>query len=309
MTGQIPAEPIKATNLHEWAWRTYHQLDRRGDIWRGDPGLADLSALIWPPLDDPIFVVGAPRSGTSFLGYAIGEMPGISYHHEPIATKNATRYVHHGEWPDWWARLFFKSVYRWLLRLTGEAGQRFAEKTPRNSLLVPFLADTFPDAKFIHIIRDGRDATVSLSRKPWLEEESDPEASDYPLPRGPWPRAWVEPDRRDEFRQTNDLHRCIWAWRSHVEHAINAGRSLSEDRYVEIRYEAMPTDPEGVAERLVDFIGEDDQSRQALARELSEAHDTSIGQWRKAFTDEDREIVEQEAGDLLAELGYGWAED
>lgn len=306
MTEQTPAEPIKLTNLHEWAWRTYHQLQDRGDLWRGDPGIRDVLSLARPSLRDPIFVVGAPRSGTSFLGFAIGEVPGVSYHHEPIATKNAVRYVHHDRWTTWWARRFYKTVYRWLLRFTGEAGLRFAEKTPRNSLIIPFLAETFADARFVHIIRDGRDATVSLASKPWLSEGGTPESEQYPLPRGPYPRCWVEPERREEFRKTSDVHRCIWSWRSHVEHARRAGASLPPNRYLEIRYEDMPKQPDGIAEQLSMFLEFDETSERVLSRELASAHAGSIGRWRDAFTDEDRDVIEREAGDLLGELDYTW---
>lgn len=300
------AEPIELTNLHEWAWRTHHQLDRRGDVCRGDPGLRDLPALLWPSLEDPIFVVGAPRSGTSFLGYAIGALPGISYQHEPTATKSAVRYVHEGEWSMRFARLYFKTVYRWLLRLTGEAGQRFAEKTPRNCLIVPFLAETFPDARFVHIIRDGRDAAVSLSRKPWLQKGSDPEADSYVFPRGPYPRSWVEKHRRQEFRDTDDVHRCIWAWRSHVENARDGARHLDPDRYTEIRYEDLPTSHGEVAEHLADFLDLGPDARDALEEELSQAHGDSIGQWRDTFDEGERRTIEAEAGELLEELGYEW---
>jgi hypothetical protein len=45
------------------------------------------------------------------------------------------------------------------------------DKSPRNSLKIPFLLEVFPSAKFIHIIRDGRDAVLSIHRE-WIRRDS-----------------------------------------------------------------------------------------------------------------------------------------
>ena len=115
-----------------------------------------------------MFVIGAARSGTTFLGDCVGHLPEISYHHEPPATKAAGRHVYEGLWSYRRSRFFFRSVYAWLLRVELDGDLRFCDKTPTNALLIPFLARAFPDAQFIHIIRDGRDASASLYKQPWL---------------------------------------------------------------------------------------------------------------------------------------------
>ena len=53
-----------------------------------------------PRLHRPVFIIGAPRSGTTFLGSSIGRMPEISYHLEPRLTKAAARCVYDGSWSE-----------------------------------------------------------------------------------------------------------------------------------------------------------------------------------------------------------------
>ena len=185
-------------------------------------------STLYPRLDRPVFIVGAPRSGPTFLGQCIAALPEISYHFEPVATKAATRYVFEGRWGFARSRLVFRSVYRLLLQLYGEGDLRFSEKTPQNCFVIEFLARAFPDATFVHIVRDGRDAALSYSKKPWLLARSagrgSREAGGYL--NGPHARFWVEPDRRAEFESTTDFHPCIWAWRLHMESALRQTAEL-----------------------------------------------------------------------------------
>jgi len=258
-------------------------------------------------LKRPIFVIGAPRSGTSFLGKSLGALPEISYHHEPIATKTASRYVFEGLWPFEEAQAFYRQVYRWLMRIHLDGHLRFAEKTPRNCFIVPFLLHAFPDAQFIHIIRDGRDAALSLSKQPWLQSSlagSDKwEPGGYPY--GPYPRFWVEVERRKEFETTSDIHRCIWSWKRHVESALDAAMLLADDQYIELRYEDVAANPEKEAKRLIAHLGisKDDSIRKFL-QAIYSADSNLIGRWKKELSKQQISEIKSEAGSLLNKLGY-----
>jgi hypothetical protein len=215
----------------------------------------------------------------------------VSYHFEPIATKAAARYVFDASWGERRARAFYRSTYGWLLRQHLDADLRFVEKTPQNSFVVPFLARAFPEAQFVHIIRDGRDVALSYSKEPWLQAASL--GSDRWEPGGyrwgPYARFWVERERVDEFESTSDLHRCIWAWRRFTEAALAAGADLSSARYLELRYEDVVTEPGAAAEPLLEFLGEYGQDAQtALQRALSGARPASVGRWRNELTTEMR---------------------
>ncbi len=264
-----------------------------------------LVASSWPSLRRPIFVLGAPRSGTTFLGACLGELPQVSYHFEPVATKAAARCVYEGTWGRRRSAFFFREVYRWLLRLHGDGDLRFAEKTPQNCFILEFLAEVFPDSQFVHIVRDGRDAAISYRREPWLQANAA--ASGVREPGGylfgPYARFWVEPYRVAEFESTSDLHRCIWGWRRFTEEALGASRGLPASRYHEIRYEDLVRDPRATGRGVLDFLGIDgdvDASMRAFVR----ARTDSVGRWADELSEAEMGVIEREAGPLLRRLGY-----
>lgn len=299
--------PITILNLRRWLART-DQVDdaerARGGIGTGSaPGESRGPAS----LARPLFVIGAPRSGTSLLGDLVGQLPEFSYHYEPPITKAAARYVFEGRWSPWFAARFYRWVYRRLMRRVGESDRRFAEKTPQNCFIAQFLARTFPDASFLHIVRDGRDAAVSYAQKPWLTERGrksgQRETGGYPF--GPFARFWVEPDRRDEFESTSDLDRCLWAWRRHVEAALAAEREIEASRWLEVRYEDLVRDPTRIGERVLDFLGiAAAASRRKLLDALSRVKRDSVGRAARELDAASLEVVERQAGPLLRRLGY-----
>jgi hypothetical protein len=266
-----------------------------------------LAASIFPTLERPLFIVGAARSGTTFLGDCIARLPELSYHHEPPATKAAGRYVYEGLWSERRARWFYRTVYRWLIRTELEGGLRFTEKTPTNSLIIPFLERAFPDAQFLHIIRDGRDAAASHMDKPWLRADAAGTGNREPggYPHGPWAPFWVEPERRDEFAATSDAHRMIWSWRRYVEAALRDGPPLGPERYMELRYETLVTEPRTSAERVLEFLGiTRPKSRDAFIAAVERADAGSVGSWRRKFSPDEIAQIEADSGELLRSLGY-----
>jgi hypothetical protein len=266
-----------------------------------------VTSSIYSRLKRPVFVVGAARSGTSFLGDSIGRISEISYHREPPATKAAGRYVYQNLWSYRRSRLFFSSIYRMLLWMEKDGDLRFSEKTPTNVFLIPFLARTFPDSQFIHIIRDGRDAASSHMRKPWLRAEDAFSGEREPggYLNGPWPKFWVEPERRDEFLRTSDARRMAWAWRRYTEAGQAQADVLGPERYHELRYENLVRDPDAEGEMILDFLGIDSaKSRVAFLAATQRADDSSVGTWRNTFYRSELADIQVEAGDLLSQLGY-----
>ena len=301
--------PITPLNLPLWAARTYAGDRRpRSPLRRRRPlSLGRVARSLRPDLRRPVFVIGADRSGTTFLGDSLAALPELSYHHEPAVIKAAARYVHEGRWSVRRSRALFRLVYGWLMRVRLEGDLRLAEKTPSNSFIVNFLAQCFPDAVFVHIVRDGRDAARSHLQQPWLLAAAlaggrrEPGGYRY----GPDARFWVEPDRRREFETTSDLHRCIWSWRRYTEAALDGSTSLPAGHYHELRYEALVTGPAAEGARLLDFLGIDaSDSRALLQQALARADPAGVGAWRTTFDSTDLAVIEREAGDLLRRLGY-----
>jgi hypothetical protein len=303
--------PLDWRSLPGWIART-RQVDDRSYARRRRPWtLRRWWGVLRPDLSRPVFVVGAPRSGTSFLGEACAALPELSYHYEPPLIKAAARVAAEGAWSERRLRRLHRSTYAWLLRRHGDGDLGLAEKTPHNCFQVDRLARWFPDARFVHILRDGRDAALSHRATGWLSAASarsrKRESGGYPL--GPAARFWVERERRAEFEATSDLHRCIWAWRRHVESALEKLAALPPGRRLEIRYERLTAHPALETERLLDFLEIESPDSRARARaHLAGADPARVGVWRRALATEEREMVEAETGGLLAKLGYAWEE-
>jgi hypothetical protein len=275
---------------------------------RRDPALRRRPTVqaLDPRLHRPIFIIGAPRSGTTFLGSCIGRMPEVSYHFEPRLTKAAARCVHDGSWSQRRCAGVFRVSYAALLLAALDGGRRFAEKNPENSFAVPFLADVLPDAQFVHIVRDGRDAAVSHAEKPWLADAPvDSRRRGRDGQRwGPYPRWWVERDRYAEFTEVPAIVRSAWCWRRFTEAALEGLATLPAERRVEVRYESVVADPGNAADLLAGFLGTSPAGHEALRSGLARARSDSVGRWRKVLGEREIVGVDREIGSLLTRLGY-----
>jgi hypothetical protein len=259
-----------------------------------------------PRLHRPVFIVGAPRSGTTFLGSCLARLPEVSYHAEPRLTKAAAQHVYEGAWSERYGAAVFRISYRALLLATLEGGRRFAEKNPENSFLVPFLAAALPSAQFVHIVRDGRDAAVSHAEQPWLAAASagSGRVGHARQAFGPYARWWVEDNRREEFAAVSDIVRTAWCWRRFTEAALDGLATLPSERVTEVRYEDVVTEPMTAAKALADFLGTSPAGLEALRGGLAKARPDSVGRWRKALNGDQIIEVEREIQPLLGRLGY-----
>jgi protein-tyrosine sulfotransferase len=183
-----------------------------------------------------------------------------------------------------------------LVRRLGLVGHlRGVEQTPETSFVLGAALRAYPAARAVHIVRDGRDVVCSLLERGWLAASREG-SDDAGLAYGAHARFWVEPDRVEEFRTASEARRAAWAWRRYV----SAARAAPE-RILEIRYEELVSEPLKVAEQLADFL---ELPPDPLANSLSKAFDRSVGRWKKDLTPSQVRDVEEEAGDLLRELGY-----
>jgi Sulfotransferase family len=148
----------------------------------------------------PVFVVGCPRSGTTLLRLMLDAHPDLSIppesHFIPLVWRVRDRYETSGGFDgEKMARDVFRGIrFRdWSLpesEVLDELGrvapsdlagsiacffcayagrngkERWGDKTPGYSMELPLLASLFPDARFVHLIRDGRDVALSLMEVP-----------------------------------------------------------------------------------------------------------------------------------------------
>lgn len=245
-------------------------------------------------LDDRlVFVVGSPRSGTTFLAGAIGSLPGFVDLGEVAPVKAAVPELSALE-PEEAARRLRRILA--VARRVGLVGSvRGVEQTPELAHLVSVIPLAYPQATVLHIVRDGRDVVCSLLEKPWLRPEQA-KADDAGIAYGSYARFWVEPERREEFERVSDARRAAWAWRRYV----TAARSM-QPAALELRYEQLATDPSSVAHELAEHLQAPESQ---LAAALGRAHGASVGRYRDDLSADQLEDVLAEAGDLLRDLGY-----
>jgi hypothetical protein len=255
---------------------------------------APLSRRRFGALDDRfVFVVGSPRSGTTFLGRSLGSLPGFIDLGEVAPFKAAIPGLSRlgtAEGAPGVRRVLTRA------RRLGLVGSlRPVEQTPETAFVLAAALQAFPDARVVHALRDGRDVASSLLERGWLRAGRGG-GDDAGLPFGPDARFWVEPERQEEFAGVSDARRAAWAWRRYVDAVRSAPVPV-----VEIRYERLAADPASVAAELAAAL---EVPERPLAAALLHAHDASVGRHARDLEGPDLADVLAEAGDLLRELGY-----
>jgi hypothetical protein len=232
-----------------------------------------------------VFVVGCPRSGTTFVGRAIGGLPGFVDFGEVTPWKRAL--------PAGPSAEELRTILERIRRIGLAWGLRGVEQTPETAHVLSTALEAYPQALSVHVVRDGRDVVCSLLERGWLNTEREGR-DDARLAYGAVPRFWVEQERHQEFAEVSDARRCAWAWRRYVEAVRAAGAG---DRLLEIRYESLAS----VADQLAEFLGADVP---ATHRAMDGFRDSSIGRWRRDLTPEQIADIDAEAGPRHAALGY-----
>ena len=240
-----------------------------------------------------VFVVGSPRSGTSFTAAAIGALRHfVDLGEVPLLKAAIPDLV---ELPEDEQASEIRHVLQRVRSLGLVRKLRGVEQTPETGFVLGAALRAFPSATAVHVVRDGRDVVCSLLERGWLSAKRSGESDDAKLSYGVHPRFWVEPERREEFTRGSDARRAAWAWRRYV----TAARAMPE-RTVQLRYEELADDL-GATTALAHALG---VGADELAESFSAAHSGSVGRWRRDLTAEQLADVEDEAGALLAELGY-----
>jgi hypothetical protein len=252
-----------------------------------------IRALVAPLSERMVFVVGCPRSGTTFLARSIGTCPGFLDLGEVPPLKAALANLASLEPAVAGPRI--RRILAVTRRLGLVGSLRAVEQTPEAVFAARALKVAFPEAQVVHIVRDGRDVVCSLLERGWLSSGRSG-ADDAGMAFGPRARFWVEPERQAEFEAASDARRAAWAWRRYVEAGVAVADSVHE-----VRYEQLVTAPAEVAGTLSRVI---DAPEAALRTAFSAAHDDSIGRYRRQLTAPQLAEVEAEADTLLGALGY-----
>jgi uncharacterized membrane protein YkvA (DUF1232 family) len=276
-----------------------------------------------------VVVGGAARSGTTMLRTVLGRHPQVASGPETtVLLRRITAPRHLGprlrrdaaEIEQWQFESqsqieFVEHFHRAALRESGRSV--WVEKTPANVFRFGFVKRHFPNARLVHIVRDGRDAACSLRCQPWAKIAGD-------VPR----------DSPEAAR------RCGMMWAASVRAGI---RHRGHPRYFELRYEELVARPAETLLPLLTFLdlpwderllatdmslprpsplaAYSDDFRDAVQLSLERdarvaSHsifDVSVGRWRRDLSPEDIEALAPVVGNLLIALGYEhdhrWASD
>lgn len=210
----------------------------------------------------PIIILGAPRSGTTILGEILSQHSNLHYMIEP----NLMWHRYAGSASDYFdmrivGRAIKPTRRQFEAELSKSGKARLLEKTPQNCLRVPFVHSVFPNAKFIHIIRNGLESSLSIA-KYWqsnthgfrgvrlsqrLKEVSIRQIPRYGiqfvkrvLPASDTPRVFwgpVLPGMPALVKAYNIHEVAALQWRECVEKAAVYGRAMPADQYMELRLE------------------------------------------------------------------------
>lgn len=167
----------------------------------------------------------------------------------------------------------------------------FVEKTPSHAFYAYQILTSYPEAKIIEVIRDGRDVCVSLEMQAKIE-------------------SWAPKERKDQ----------ITTWKKYIEKGLEL-RSNQElaKRILPVRYEKLKENPKKEIESMFKFVSID--SSPGLVARIAWATDSKnvkktrpsrnirkgiVGDWKNHFTDNDIKLFKEMANDLLVKLGYKW---
>lgn len=174
-----------------------------------------------------------------------------------------------------------------LLRSGG--GSVLLTKRTANNRRLHWLRDAFPDARFINLMRDGRDVAYSLSQVKW-----------WPL-HSVW---WAGKKPQDlQAEGWDPLQICARNWVEDVTSVEKGLSGLDPERRLDLRYEDLVQDCEGILDRVWDFMGlEKSPSLDRAVKALGLREQSP--KWAKRWSSDQIATVLQEQGALLAQQGY-----
>jgi uncharacterized protein (TIGR03032 family) len=233
------------------------------------PPVAPAAPVVGPArITRPVIIVSSPRSGSSLLFETLARSPDLftvgGESHQIIEAIPGLRPAAHG-WhsnrldesdatPDH-ARALHAGFLAQLRDRDGRAPVgpvRMLEKTPKNSLRVPFLQRVFPDAVFVYLYRDPRE-TISSMLDAWRSGRFVM-YPDLPGWEGlPWSLLLV-PGWRDLIgKPLAEVVTTQWATATSI--LLDDLEALDPDRWCVTSYDRLVTDPQAEMERLCAFAG------------------------------------------------------
>mgnify|MGYP001827466688 CR=1 FL=1 len=233
-------------------------------------------------IEKPIFIIGCNRSGTTLLFRNLSEHPDlwslyvesqVVFHSQfPVDPLDGERVsgpvepsaqsaIRKGLYQQAHNKEAFQDrpilgqvpprfVQRPLNRLYKPPVIRLVEKTPANSLRIPLLVETFPDAHFIYVVRRG-EAVVSSLMEGWKLWNRSPAGEPFSF------RKWhyLTPPGWQEYTEEPLESICAFQWIESNRFAHQDLEALASSRYLLVRHEDLVEDPASEYGRIMRFCG------------------------------------------------------
>ncbi len=260
----------------------------------------------------PFFNVSSVRSGTAMLHKALASAGDVDMYHEymvhivqPLAVRRYQGLASAEE-----ARAVLESTHK--AAALYSTARHWGDSSNKLSLLIPELAALMPDAKFVHLVRDGRKVAGSYFRK--LGDECYDDRSTAILQafldgKAPAPppekKYWWPIPLGAEFRGFNQFERIAWHW-TEINRVIAASLSaLPEPRKHFVRLEDLYQNPNAVSD-LFHFLNLSyrDEHFAMFAR----PHNVNRAEDERLDADQAKRF-DTIAGGMMHELGYAGSEE
>ncbi len=260
----------------------------------------------------PFFIVSSGRSGTAMLHKALSANADVEMHHEyavqitqPTAVRN-------------YLGLIDREKCLQILDETYGAAVRYCERghwgdsSNKLSWIIPELAELMPEAKFVHLVRDGRKVAGSYFRKltdecyddranAAMQAHYDGKMSAPPPEKKYW---WPVPKRSDAmadaFRGFSQFQRICWHWAEINRVILREIAKLPKARTLFVTLEDLSSSPDAV-KGLYDFLN---LPYSAAAFDMfARPHNVNKPEDRLLDADE-RKQFDAIASDVMTTLGY-----
>lgn len=186
---------------------------------------------------------------------------------------------------------YFREVVRGHLEIFNKS--RFVNKMPHNSMRIRYINGIFPDAKFIHILRDGRAVVNSLLKRRRLEKGSI----------NNW---WAtKPKKWREYRKLPGAQQSAYQWRDIIKRIKEDRKYLKEDQYYEFKYENLIEKTNKEMKKIISFLelSPEKYFKENIVKYFNQLESRNF-KWSKNLSKKQKKNIMSICEDLLKEYNY-----